>query len=91
MERRAYGAFKKHIPNKKCFVTSPNISFNSYIEEYTKKGKLKDLINLIVSDLQRLIIYPKKGWQIKHNIPQDVLNAYNDLVKLGYDKYIIYE
>ena len=49
------------MPNKKCFVTSSNISFNSYIKEHIKKDKLEELINLIVNDLQRLIVYPKKG------------------------------
>lgn len=92
MQRRCYAAFKAIIPDKKCIITSPNITFEKYFDEYENSIVSKDeIINTLVGDLQRIKIYPKKGWQIKQEIPNEVWNAYENLVKLGYDKYIIDE
>ncbi len=38
----------------------------------------------MVGDMQRIIEYPKLGFQIPQNIPEKVLEAYNTLVELGY-------
>ena len=43
----------------------------------------------MVGDLQRIKIYPKKGFQIFQEIPDDVWQAYKQLVNLGYDKHLI--
>ena len=36
-------------------------------------------------------VYPELGWQVKVDIPIKVWQAYEELVKRGYDKYIIQE
>jgi hypothetical protein len=43
----------------------------------------------MVGDLQRLRVYPEKGFQIPQEIPADVWAAYEELVRAGYDKYLI--
>ena len=48
-------------------------------------------IKKLAGDLQRLKIYPQKGFQIAQKIPDDVWHAYQKLVKLGYNKYLIKE
>ncbi|MDD4333051.1 MAG: YdcF family protein [Patescibacteria group bacterium] len=86
MERRSYATFKKHWPNKKLIVTSPQIPF---LEYYNDEIPLEKVINIMVGDLQRIKIYPDKGFQIFQEIPTDVWEAYEQLVELGYDKHLV--
>ena len=42
----------------------------------------------MVGDLQRIKIYPDKGFQIPQEIPEDVWAAYEALVSAGYDQHL---
>ena len=86
MERRSYATFKKNWPNKKFIVTSPQIPFDNY---YNTKIPIEKVINIMIGDLQRIKIYPKKGFQIFQKIPNDVWQAYKQLIELGYDEDLI--
>jgi len=86
LERRAYATFKKVWSEKEVIVISPQISFDKYPNEEISKD---DVINLMVGDLQRIKIYPQKGFQIFQEIPDKVWNAYKQLVKLGYTRHLI--
>ncbi len=88
MERRGYATFKKCWPDKKVLVTSPQLSF----EEYPTTGiSMERIINTAVGDLQRVKLYSENGYQIFQEIPEDVWDAYERLVALGYDKHVIKE
>ena len=87
MERRSYATFKKHWPEKELLVTSPQISFDAY----TDRMGLEKVVQIMVGDLQRIRIYPDKGFQIPQNIPDEVWNAYEYLVEEGFDQYVIRE
>ena len=86
MERRSYATFKKHWPDKKLAVTSPQISFEKY---YNDEIPLEKVINIMVGDLQRIKVYPEKGFQIFQEIPEDVWSAYEKLVELGYTDHLV--
>lgn len=86
MERRSYATFKKHWPDKKLLVTSPQISLNYYPNEDIS---LEEVIHIMVGDLQRIKLYPEKGFQVFQEIPDDVWVAYEYLVKLGYDSHLV--
>jgi uncharacterized SAM-binding protein YcdF (DUF218 family) len=88
MERRSYATFKKHWPDKKLIVTSPQISFDEYPND---EIPLERVINIMVGDLQRIKMYPAKGFQIHQEIPENVWHAYERLVELGYDKHLMKE
>ena len=47
------------------------------------------VINIMIGDLQRIRIYPERGFQIPQEIPDDVWRAFEKLVELGYDKHLI--
>jgi uncharacterized SAM-binding protein YcdF (DUF218 family) len=85
MERRSYATFKKHWPEKKLWVSSPQLSFEEYITEEISAEKV---INIMVGDLQRIKIYPAMGFQIYQEIPQDVWSAYEELIQLGYNRHL---
>ncbi|MEO6893547.1 MAG: YdcF family protein, partial [Ginsengibacter sp.] len=88
MERRSYATFKKHWPDKKLLVTSPQISFEDYPNEEIPMEKV---INIMVGDLQRIKVYPAKGFQVYQEIPDDVWDAFEKLVVLGFDKHLMKE
>ena len=85
MERRSYATFKKHWPEKKLIVTSPQISFEAYP---TAEIPMEKVINIMVGDLQRIRIYPEKGFQIPQEIPDEVWAAYERLVGWGFTKHL---
>jgi uncharacterized SAM-binding protein YcdF (DUF218 family) len=85
MERRSYATFKKHWPDKELIVTSPQIDFEDYP---TEEIPLEKVIHIMVGDLQRIRIYPDKGFQIPQDIPDDVWAAYGRLVAAGYTKHL---
>lgn len=86
-ERRTYTTFMKQWPGKKpkVIVSSPKIKFEEYPNE---KISFDEMVNIIVSDTQRIKLYAKKGFQIEQEIPDDVWNAYEQLVEIGYSKYL---
>lgn len=84
MERRTYATFKKQWPEAKCIVTSPSITYEDYpLSEAYKHG----FINTMVGDLERIIEYPKQGFQIYQEVPDRVIEAMHKLHKLGYTTY----
>ena len=90
MERRAYATFKRFWPEKPAVVTSPQVSFGEYLRDYTNPElSAEDVVNIMVGDLQRIRVYPSKGFQIYQEIPEDVWAAYEELVALGYDKHLV--
>ena len=90
MERRSYATFRKLWPEKEVVVTSPQVSFVRYLAEYANRAlSPADVVSIMVGDLQRIKIYPARGYQIEQEIPEHVWNAYENLVRAGYDKYLI--
>ncbi|HSU49908.1 MAG TPA: YdcF family protein [Segetibacter sp.] len=86
MERRSYATFKKHWPDKTLIVTSPQISFLDYPNE---EISLEKVIHIMLGDLQRIKIYAEKGFQIYQPIPDDIWQAFEKLVELGFDEHLI--
>ncbi|OQP56529.1 YdcF family protein [Niastella populi] len=86
MERRSYATFKKHWPNKKLLVTSPLLSFEEYPNDTISVEKL---INMMVGDLQRIKLYPEKGFQVYQEIPDEVWQAYEELVQMGFNQQLV--
>jgi uncharacterized SAM-binding protein YcdF (DUF218 family) len=90
MERRSYATFRKLWPEKEVIVTSPQVSFGSYLEEYANRSlSVADVVSIMVGDLQRIKIYPTRGYQIEQEIPDPVWQAFEVLVRAGYDKYLV--
>ncbi|MGM9506360.1 YdcF family protein [Larkinella sp. GY13] len=90
MERRSYATFRKVWPQKQVRVTSPQASYEEYLETYSNPElSAEQVIHIMVGDLQRIREYPQKGFQIPQEIPQDVWDAYEDLVAAGYDQHLI--
>jgi len=88
MERRAYATFKMHWPEKKLLITSPQIPFDKYA---TADIPMEKVINIMAGDLQRIKIYPQRGFQIFQEIPPEVWKAYEKLIAAGFNKHLVKE
>ncbi len=86
MERRSYAVFRNYLPETDLTVTSPQIGFQDYPNSELSRD---DILNTIVGDLQRIREYPKLGFQIAQNIPDDVWQAFETMVASGYTKHLI--
>ena len=90
MERRSYATFRKVWPEKDVIVTSPRVSLDEYLTMYSHESlSADDVIGIMVGDLQRIRDYPEKGFQIHQDIPEDVSEAYEELVRAGYDSHLL--
>jgi uncharacterized SAM-binding protein YcdF (DUF218 family) len=90
MERRTFATFRKLWPEKEIVVTSPRVSLDEYLATYSNDAlSPADVVSIMVGDLQRVKIYPEKGFQIPQEIPDDVWDAYEQLVAAGYDRHLI--
>jgi hypothetical protein len=73
-------------------VTSPRVSFDDYLRTYSNAAlSSDDVISIMVGDLQRIRLYPEKGFQIPQDIPADVWSAFEALVQAGYDRHLVGE
>lgn len=86
MEKRAYATFIKHWPEKKAVVTSPHISFEDYPNQDINQ---QSLINTMVGDFQRLMVYPQKGFLAALPITKEAKEAFNVLVKKGFTSQLV--
>ena len=88
MERRTYATFMKQWPGDKASVTvtSPLLSYADYMNYHIPK---REVLSIMVGDLQRIREYPKLGFQIEQSIPNRVWAAYQKLVSAGYTQHLI--
>ncbi len=90
MERRAFATFRKIWPDMPVQVTSPRIGLRDYLARYAHGTLTPDaVIGIMVGDLQRIRIYPDKGFQIAQVIPANVWAAYEALIAAGYNRYLV--
>ena len=67
------------------------MSFDEYLERYSNAAlSADDVVSIMVGDLQRVRIYPEKGFQIAQEIPPDVWAAFEALVDAGYDRHLVH-
>ena len=87
MQQRAFLTFRKQysLPYSSVMVTWPQIIFDDYVNI---EINMEDLINILVGDLERLIIYPKMWYQDKIDIPSHVMHAFEKLKEKWFTEHI---
>jgi uncharacterized SAM-binding protein YcdF (DUF218 family) len=85
MERRTWATVRQQWPELQISVTSPDIPYSGYPDATITK---EALINTMVGDLQRIIDYPKRGFQIPQEVPDTVVAAMRGLIALGFDQHL---
>ena len=90
MERRTYATFKKVWPEPDVMVTSPQVSMDDYLREYSNASlSPADVVSIMVGDLQRIRVYADRGFQIPQEIPDSVWSAFEELVAAGFDTRLV--
>ena len=88
MERRTLATFQARWPELDVRVTSPQLGFDDYPAGDIRKD---DVIHIMIGDLQRLVVYGRKGWSVPQDVPPAVMEAYDRLVAAGYTRRMLRE
>jgi uncharacterized SAM-binding protein YcdF (DUF218 family) len=88
MERRTLATFARRWPELEVRVTSPQVDFDHYAAGDIRRD---DVIHIMVGDLQRLVVYGRKGWSEPQDVPAEVMEAYEALVAAGYTRRLLPE
>jgi uncharacterized SAM-binding protein YcdF (DUF218 family) len=86
MERRSYATCRKLWPEADVVCASEPLELDDYIKSI---GDEKLVVNMLVGDLQRVIEYPKLGFAVEQEVPRDVHDAYERLLRAGFDSRLI--
>lgn len=85
MEKRLWAAMQVYWPEVRAVYTSPQVTIAEHIKHAEAVGMTaKGVIDTIVGDLQRMVLYAVKGYQVPVDIPAEVRTAFDALVEAGY-------
>ena len=86
MIRRTYATAMVQFKDFDFIVSALPDTYDSYIARCLAEGISKErVISNMTGDLQRLKIYPDKGFLIPMDIPDEVWDAYEQLLALGFE------
>jgi uncharacterized SAM-binding protein YcdF (DUF218 family) len=86
MERRAFATARKVWPEIEIVCASQPVEFNDYLKGMGDERKVAEML---VGDLQRVIEYPKLGFAVEQDVPEDVHDAYEALVHYGFTSRLL--
>ena len=88
MERRVWATAKVQWPDIDVVISSP---FQSMEDELAGYDDPAEMFNRMTGDLQRVMEYPKKGFQAPQDIPSNISQSYHNMVDAGFDQCLIKE
>ncbi|MEV7469645.1 YdcF family protein [Streptomyces kronopolitis] len=86
MERRAYATVRKVWPEVHVICASAPLEFDDYLKTI---GDEQLVVHQLVGDLQRVIEYPRLGFAIEQDVPEDVQAAYESLIRDGFTSRLL--
>lgn len=88
MERRAIATLEKQWPDHKIelSITSPVLTYDEYCEWFCDEDYL---INMVVWEVQRMLLYPDMWYIMKQGVPESIIYAYKFLKEEWYTKQLI--
>lgn len=86
MERRSFATARKLWPDVEILCASEPLEFDDYVKSI---GDEKLVLDMLVGDLQRVIEYPKLGFAIAQEVPEDVHAAYESLIRDAFTSRLI--
>ncbi|RSM36878.1 YdcF family protein [Amycolatopsis balhimycina DSM 5908] len=86
MERRAFATCRCLWPEVTPICTSASLT----LEEYVKTiGNAAEVVDMMIGDLQRVMVYPEHGFAIPQPVPPAVQAAYDRLMVAGFDSRLL--
>ncbi|MFD7169014.1 YdcF family protein [Streptomyces violascens] len=86
MERRSFATARKLWPEVEIVCASEPLEFDDYLKSI---GDERLVTDQLVGDLQRVIEYPRLGFAIEQEVPEDVHAAYESLIRDGFTSRLI--
>jgi uncharacterized SAM-binding protein YcdF (DUF218 family) len=86
MQRRSYATARKVWPEIDVVCASEDLTWEGYLRSI---GDEKLVVDMLVGDLQRIIEYPPRGFAVEQDVPQEVIDAFDRLVRDGFDSRLI--
>ncbi|MET9612963.1 YdcF family protein [Kitasatospora indigofera] len=80
-ERRSFATARALWPEVQVVSASASLTFEEYMDFI---GDPRLVIDMMVGALQRLLVYPKRGFLIAQDVPADVVAAYDRLRSAGF-------
>ncbi|MEV0659855.1 YdcF family protein [Actinomadura luteofluorescens] len=85
-QRRAYSTARKLWPELEVVCASRPLPLDEYIASIGDVGRV---INMLVGDTQRVMVYPGRGFAIPQDMPPEVEAAYRRLVEAGFTSRLV--
>ncbi|MEU8776069.1 YdcF family protein [Streptomyces sp. NPDC048606] len=86
MERRSFATARKLWPAVEIVCASEALELDDYVKSI---GDERLVVDMLVGDLQRVIEYPRQGFAIAQDVPDDVHAAYESLIADGFTSRLI--
>jgi uncharacterized SAM-binding protein YcdF (DUF218 family) len=86
MQRRAFATCRKLWPEVEPVCVSQPLSFDDYVTTHDDE---KQLIDMLMGDMERVMEYPKRGFAIAQHVPKRVRDAFDRLRDRGYDSWLL--
>ncbi|MFE0736084.1 YdcF family protein [Streptomyces sp. NPDC058855] len=80
-ERRAYATARKLWPEVEVVCASAGMSLDAYVAGI---GDPRLVLDMLVGAVQRLMVYPARGFMIEQDVPAPVVAAYTRLRDAGF-------
>ena len=84
--RRGFSTGSIVWPNTELCMQCEDVDMDRYLGRWPDPTRI---LNIIVGDLHRIIVYPSLGYQTDQNVPGVVIAAFHELVSLGYGRHLI--
>lgn len=82
MTRRGLATARRQWPEVEWLAAAPDLAYESYDDE-------RQLIELLVGDLQRMVVYAERGFQVPMPMDEAAWAAHEELAGLGFDRHVI--
>ncbi|MGW5349508.1 YdcF family protein [Streptomyces sp. NPDC004031] len=86
MQRRAYATCRKLWPGVEPVCVSQPLPFEEYAATHDDE---KQLIDMLMGDMERVMEYPRRGFSVEQHVPEDVREAFERLRARGYDTWLL--
>jgi uncharacterized SAM-binding protein YcdF (DUF218 family) len=85
-QRRAFATCRRLWPEVDITCASEPLAFDGYVRSI---GDARLVVDMLVGDLQRVMVYPERGFAIRQEVPAEVRSAYDRLVAEGFDSRLL--
>ncbi|WP_410634319.1 YdcF family protein [Amycolatopsis sp. cmx-4-83] len=86
MERRAFATCRRLWPEVAVTCTSAPLTLEGYVKTI---GDAAEVVDMMIGDLQRVMIYPERGFAIEQPVPPAVADAFDRLVAAGFNSRLL--